>query len=344
MVDWRKKGMFELRIATLGFLLCAEMLSVAVAIAEPVRVRSGYTVAISGYSPLILENKAVLKHLGTSYVLDPEHFRSTSLELSALAAGEVDIISIAYSTFAVAVLNAHLDDIRIVADGNQDGVGDHRSVPFLVKNDGGIKTVEDMKGRVAASNGAGGAFDIAMRWMLYKHGLEDKRDYTVVETDFANMSPMLLSGKADLVIGAEPFVDIPEMRQNSHPLFTTRDAMGPSQMTVMASRSGFLAKNHAALVDFFEDMMASFRWFREPANHEAAVAMAARVTHQPAGNFADFIFTDKDFYRDPDLRPNLNSLQRNIAIMKELGYVKGDVDVQKYADLSLIDEARQRLK
>jgi len=316
----------------------------AAAQADPLVIRSGFTVATSGYGPLVLEAKPVLKHFGTSYILEPTHFRSTSLELSALAAGEVDIISIAFSSFAVAVLNAQLDDIRIVADGNQDGVGAHRTVPFLVRNDSGIARIEDMKGRVVASNGAGGAFDIALRWMLKKHGLEDKRDYTVVESDYANMAAMLLSGKADLIIGAEPYVDTPAMKQNSHALFTTRDSLGPSQMTVMASRAGFLAKNHAQLVDFFEDMMAVYRWFRDPANHAEVVAMVTRVTKQPPETFASWIFTDSDVYRDPDLRPNLDSLQRNIRVMNELGLVKGEVDVEKYADLSLIDEARQRLK
>ncbi len=324
-----------------AFLL---VLGVAAARAEPLTVRSGFTVATSGYGPMVLEEKSVLKHFGTSYVLEPAHFRSTSLELSALASGEVDIISIAFSSFALAVLNAHMDDIRIVADGNQDGVGEHRTVPFLVRNGGGIDRIEDLKGRVVGSNGAGGAFDIALRWMLKQHGLDDKRDYTVVESDYANLAAMLLSGKADLIIGAEPFIDTPAMKQNSHALFTTRDSLGPSQMTVMASRAGFLAKNHAQLVDFFEDMMAVYRWFRDPANHAAAVAIVARVTRQPPENFASWIFTDADVYRDPDLRPNLESLQRNIRVMNELGLVKGEVDVEKYADLSLIEAARDRFK
>src|SRR5580658_8036564 len=64
--------------------------------AETLTIRTGYTVPTSFYGPMVLEKKEVLAHLGTSYVLEPEHFRSTSLEMSALAAGEIDIISIAY--------------------------------------------------------------------------------------------------------------------------------------------------------------------------------------------------------------------------------------------------------
>ena len=98
-----------------------------------------------------------------------------------------------------------MDDIRIVADNLQDGVAGHKSVPYLVRNDGGIDRIEDLKGKVVATNGAGGAFDVAMRWMLLQHHLEDKKDYTTVETDYANMGPMLLERKAALIIGANPW-------------------------------------------------------------------------------------------------------------------------------------------
>ena len=211
---------------------------------------------VSGFSPLLLEKKDLMKHYGQSYVLEPQHFQSTSLELTALASGGADIVSLGYSTLAVAVLNAHLDDVRVVADANQDGGGGHKSVSFMVLNDSGIAKPEDLKGRVIATNGAGGAFDVAMRWMLHEHGLDDKRDYSAIETDYANMPAMLLSRKASLIIGAMPWALNPDLQANAHiPSLTAADALGASQMTVQASRAGFVAAHRAAMVDFFEDMM-----------------------------------------------------------------------------------------
>jgi sulfonate transport system substrate-binding protein len=311
---------------------------------EPLLIRSGFTVMISGYSPMVLEKKEILAHYGDSYVLEPRHFQSTSIELTALAAGEADIISIGYSTFAVAVLNAHLDDIRIVADANQDGVEEHKSVPFLVRNDGGIKAIEDLKGKVIATNGAGGAFDVAMRWMLHQHNLEDRRDYTAIESDYANMSAMLLDGKASLIIGAMPWALNPALQANSHTLFTARDALGRSQMTVMASRAAFIETNRAALVDFFEDMMAMARWLRNPSHRDEVIGIAARLTKQPAESLDGYLFSENDSYLDPSLRPDLDSLQRNIGVMRALGFIKGDVAVKQYAELSLVEEAAKRLE
>jgi sulfonate transport system substrate-binding protein len=311
--------------------------------ADPITIRSGYTVTVSGFSPLLLEKKDIMQHEGQSYVLEPQHFQSTSQELTALATGEADIVSIGYSTLAVAVLNAKLDDIRVVADANQDGADGHKSVPFMVRNDGGIATVEDLKGKVIATNGAGGAFDVAMRWMLHQHHLDDKKDYSTVEVDYANMPAMLLQKKASLVTGAMPWAMNPDLQANAHTLFTAADALGPAQMTVMASRSGFIAAHRAALVDFFQDMMIVQRWYRDPANHAAAIAIAANLTKQPEAGLEPYLFTKNDSYVDPKLQPNLDSLQRNIGIMRSLGFITADVDVKKYADLSIVDEAAKRL-
>jgi NitT/TauT family transport system substrate-binding protein len=311
--------------------------------AAPVTIRTGFTVITSGYSPLLLEKKDLMPHLGQTYLLEPRHFQSTSLELTALATGEADIVSIGYSTFALAILNAHMDDIRIVADNNQDGKNGHQSVRFLVRNDGGIARVEDLKGRVLATNGAGGAFDVAMRWMLHKHGLDDKKDYSTIETDYANMGAMLIGRKADLIIGANPWALNPALQAVSHTLFTAADAMGPSQMTMQAARAPFLDQNRAALIDFFTDAMASLRWFHDPAHRDEAVAIVARVTKQPPDQLAQYLFTDQDPYSDPDLRPDIQSLQKSIGVMRDLGFINADVDVKKYVDLSFITAASRRL-
>ena len=47
--------------------------------------------------------------------------------------------------------------------------------------DGPVKTIADMKGRVAATNTVGSGTDIGMRAALRKGGLEDKRDYSEIE-------------------------------------------------------------------------------------------------------------------------------------------------------------------
>jgi NitT/TauT family transport system substrate-binding protein len=57
----------------------------------------------------------------------------------------------------------------------------------------------------------------------------------------------------------------------------------------------------------------------------------------------DWAFTSRDQYRDPNGTPNLSALQNNLKQQKDVGFLRDDLDVQKYADLSMVGEAVKRL-
>jgi NitT/TauT family transport system substrate-binding protein len=84
------------------------------------------------------------------------------------------------------------------------------------------------------------------------------------------------------------------------------------------------------------------RWFYDPANRVEVLDIIASFTRQPVSSYADWLFTKNDDYRDPDLRPNLDAVQRDIDREVELGFLKTKFDVRRYADLSLVDEAARR--
>jgi ABC-type nitrate/sulfonate/bicarbonate transport systems, periplasmic components len=92
-----------------------------------------------------------------------------------------------------------MDDLRIIADEFRDGVEGYYSQEYMVLADGPIKKVDDLKGKVVMTNAAGSAVDVAMRAMLRKYGLEDKRDYTIVESAFPTMRAMLAEKKVDMI-------------------------------------------------------------------------------------------------------------------------------------------------
>lgn len=312
--------------------------------ADPVKLRIAWIVP-AGDAPLALLGKeGIAQHEGKSYTLDFVHFTATPPMISALSANEIDLVPFAFSTFALAVENAKLDDLRILADVFRDGVEGYYSTEYMVLNDSPVKKVEDLKGKVVTSNAAGSAVDIALRSMLRKHGLEDKRDYSLIESAFPNMKAMLIDKKVDLITGVAPFSQNPELRAVAHPLFVQKEAIGVSQMIIMTARSGFVQKNRAAIVDFLEDNLRELRWYWNPANHDAAVKAVTDFTKTPAALWSSWIFTKGDLYHDPMGQPDLTALQRNIGAAHELGFVPADLDPKKYADLSLVEEAAKRLK
>jgi NitT/TauT family transport system substrate-binding protein len=157
------------------------------------------------------------------------------------------------------------------------------------------------------------------------------------------MRAMLAEKKVDIIPAVLPFSLDPELRKISRPLFNQRDAIGVTQMIVWAARKPFLDKNRAVMVDFMEDTLRIVHWYLDPANHKETMEIAARITKQPAERF-DWIFTKRDTYRDPNMIPNLDALQKNVDMTKDLGFVKASVDVKKHSDLSIVQEAAKRLK
>ena len=310
--------------------------------AAPVRIRVGWVVVPASSAPLVLQKKDLLTNFGKSYVAEAIHFEGTPPVITALAAGELEIGPLAFSSFALAIQNAHMDDLRVICDEIQDGVPGHGTNQFMVLKDGPIKTVADLKGKVLATNVEGSAVDIAMRAMLRRSGLEANRDYTIIEAPFPAMRAMLAEKKADLISAVPPFSLDPNLTAIANTLFTQKDAFGITQLTMWTARTGFIQSNRAALVDFLEDVVRAIRWYTDPKNHEEAVAIVARLNKAPAARM-EWAFTSRDQYRDPNGLPNLTALQSNLQLQKQVGLLNEDIDVKKYSDLSMVEEAAKRL-
>jgi sulfonate transport system substrate-binding protein len=311
--------------------------------AEPLLIRNSYVVPVSNWEPMIVEKKDLAKHWGKSYVMEAVRYQGTPPMITALANGELEIANLAYSTLGIAVDNAGISDLRVIADDFRDGVPGYFSNQFFVRKDSGIKKIEDLKGKVLATNSVGAGIDIAMKAGLKKHGLIDKRDFTVIEAPFPTMAAMLTEKKADLVSAVLPFALSPQLNEVGFPLYDQTEGLGSSQFVFWTARQSWIDKNRAALIDYMEDMLRIERWYLDPKNHDEVMQIAGRLLKLPPERFS-WVYTKKDYYRDPDMRPDLVALQRNVDVAVDLGIFKSKIDVKKYSDLSLIEEAAKRLK
>ena len=310
--------------------------------AEPVRLRIGWAVVPGQLTALIFAKPDLLAHYGKSYTADLVRFRGSAPQITALAAGELDLAALAFSSFGLAIQNAGMTDLRAIGDLYQDGIDGYYANEYVVRAEGAIDKVEDLKGKVLATNGRGGAVDMGLRKILRDHGLEDRRDFRVVEIQFPNMLAALEEKKVDLIGLVTPFSRLAKESGKTRTLFTMKDAMGETQTTLLAARAPFIAAHRAALVDFFEDWQHALAWYYDPANRGQALAVIAALTKEPAESFAGWVFTKEDYFRDPAARPNLTALQHNLDLQKELGFLKISIHVDDYADLSLVDEAASR--
>lgn len=315
----------------------------AMAFAEPLRIRVGWSNMPHHLIPVLYTKPEILKHYGTRYVVETVQFRGSSAQIPALAAKQVDITVSAASAFSLAIVNGNVD-MRVLADVIQDGVEGYNSDAFLVKLDSGIDSIKDLKGKRIATNGIGSFTDTVQRVMYKKHGLEDGRDYTMIEATFPNMSAMIESGKVDLVPTINPFRDQMLATGNYKVLYTQGDVLGPTNGTFLAGRAEFLKENREVLLDFFEDHIRAIRWFRDPANREEAVTILSEFMQQPKENLS-YVFTKEDFYRDPFMFPNVPNIQKLIDVPRELGLSKIELQLDPdYVDISFVEEAKRRIE
>ena len=318
-------------------------LHTASAQADPLKIRMGWVAAPASLTPILFPTEGIAQHKGKSYTVEDTHFQGSPLQITALQSGQIDIAALGFSSFSLAVENAGMNDLRIIGDEIQWGVEGYGTADFAVLKDGPIKKVEDLKGKVLVTNGIGGGLDMIMKAEMLKHGMIDKRDFSVVEINFPNMKAVIEEHKADLIPSVLPFSRNPAQAAITRTLFTTADAMGHVALSFWVAHQDFLDKNHAAMVDFLEDYVRSIHWYLDPKNHDAAVKYVSDFTKVPVPVMQDWLFTKADNYRDPNGLTDIDAVSRNIHSQRELGLIKADLDAHQYDGLALIREAAKRV-
>ncbi len=332
-----------LKGAAAGALALAAPATIARAGDGPITVRIGWSTMPGHLIPVLYQKPERLKHYGKSYTVQPISFRGSSPQISAMAANEIDMGAFGALVLALSVNNARIDT-KAVADIIQDGVGDYHSETFMVRSDSGINKVEDLKGKRIGTNAIGSASDTAIRVMLDKHGLRDKRDVTIVEASFPNIPAMIEAQKLDMGTVLQPFSDEYLKNGKFKTLFTAKDAVGPSELVALCANGAFLAQNKDQLMDFFEDHVRSVRWFTDPKNHAEAVQIIAKFMQLPP-EALQYLFTTHDYYRDPYMIPNLRTLQTGIDLAVKMGLANRGIKVEPdHADLSFVNEAKRRIE
>ena len=154
-----RKIMRVLKSAWAG--LAAALIANTASAQAPVKIRTSWVAPVANWASILLEKKDLARHMGKSYVMEPVRYAGTPLIITAMASGDLEIGNLAYSTLALAVQNAGMSDLRVISDEFQDGVPGYYTSEFMVLKDGPIKKVEDLKGKIIATNAAGSAVDVA---------------------------------------------------------------------------------------------------------------------------------------------------------------------------------------
>ena len=294
---------------------------------------------------LVLEKKDILKHYGQSYVAEATRFEGTPPVITALASGELDVGPLAFSSFGLAIQNAHMDDLRVISDEIQDGVAGHGSDNEF---GGAWRRADQDRGR---SEGQSARHQRHGQRRRHRHAgdaecgttcLEANKDYTlIVEAPFPAMkSGSCLEKKADLISAAAAVLARSRAaRHGKNTLFTQKDAFGITQPTMWTARTGFIDKNCAALVDFLEDTVRAVSAGLAILRTTIAGRHRGPVAQQgAAGAHGMGVRPKARLYTATRTacRTSPRS-QSNLQLQKQVGFLKGTISTPKtYSDLSMV--------
>ena len=109
--------MRTLKSVLLGAVAAVSLaLTASIADAAPTKIRVSFVVPVGNWMSLVYEKKDLMKNYGKTYEVEVTRFQGTTPMITALAANELDIADLAYSSFALAVENAGMKDLKVIAD------------------------------------------------------------------------------------------------------------------------------------------------------------------------------------------------------------------------------------
>jgi len=308
---------------------------------KPVEIRVAVSVGTT-INQFLRMKPELLKHDNKSYKLDLIQYFSGSPQIPVLAAKKLDLCWFSWDNFSTTIVNAGLD-LKIIADIFQDK-NDHWSNCYAVLDKSPTKNPGDLRGKTIGIGSFGTTPDFAVREMMKRYQMEYPRDYNLVEVKLPAMEAMLRDGKIDCGNFIITIWNQAQKKGGLRKLFTNRDIYGESQELMYVARSEFIDSHRQVLVDFLEDLMRVTQWFLNPANHKEAVQLAAQHLKIPVDALEPWAFTKEDTYKDPFLVPNIQSVKRHVKWFYENKYISKPLDVDKYTDLSLIEQARKQLE
>jgi ABC-type nitrate/sulfonate/bicarbonate transport system substrate-binding protein len=301
--------------------------------AEPPLIRFGRGFAAEEQVWLMTARPDLAPNQGKRYQLKQILFQANPQRFQAYLAGEID----AGTAPGLTVIFASEQglDIKVVASVCLEAAGKQWfSTTYMVKDDGPVKSVKDLKGGTIGVVGIKTATDLWARAGLLNAGLQPDRDTKVVPMAFPVIGDAVRSGKITAGTFVEPFYSAEMAKGGLRKLFTAAEAVGYEHELLDLWFGEKFLKNHPdAVRAFLADYVAVTQYYL------ANTAQAKRDLHK-----AGFVKTPLDIYlknadwkRDPNARVNVDSLKKLTVFMREkLNWLEKPVNVDALVDQSYL--------
>jgi ABC-type nitrate/sulfonate/bicarbonate transport system substrate-binding protein len=296
----------------------------------PLAIRLGYSLAAEEQLWLLMAKPSLGKNYGTLYTLDATRFTGSSQRAQAFAADAIDLAS----SGAEGVLFAAAEGIpsTIIASISKEALHRGFNTTFLALESSSIAKVEDLKGKTVAVNGFSTNGELWLKTALERHGMKET-DVTVVPVAFPAMAESLRSGRIDAGEFPQPFDAMAGKEMRVRTVFTSKTGMPfDEELVVIVGHEPYLKAHAEAISAFLADLRAATKYYLANPVESRQILIDKKFVRVPA----DVYLHMEDYYRDPNLRVDVDSLKKMQETQVAAGFQKKKADIASLVDLTYL--------
>ena len=328
-------------VRTLVHALTAALVLAPAQAAEKIKV--GLVAAVSDAPFLIAEARGYYRDAGVE--VETIHFDSAAKQMAPLATGDLDVGSGAISAGLFNAASRKID-LKIVADRSRMAPG-YQFMTLMIRkkliDSGRFKSYADLKGLKIALAAPGIGPATILNAAAAKGGLK----FADVEKVYISYPQQVGAFHNDAVDGSimiEPFATAIVTAGEGVRFSTTEDFFPGAQIALVYYGEKFASSKNGAAVAFMKAYIRATRDYNEAivsgkfgddANAREINALLVKALGMSEANIRGAYMHAVD----PDARPNIESIKRDIEFFRANGDLAAEVALDKIVDLGFIDAA-----
>jgi ABC-type nitrate/sulfonate/bicarbonate transport system substrate-binding protein len=298
----------------------------------PQTIRVGWTIPAEEAKYWMMRRPDRFPALGKDYKVEWVQFQGTAPMVQAMAAGALDCSTQGVLSMAQGAIQAHLETY-VVAQHVGEKPGSF-SVYWAVKDDGPIKTIEDIKGKSVGINVFGSGIYGPMALLLKRHGVDPEKDIKLVETGFPASEDAIRSGRVDVGVLNQPFAARAEAKGGLRKLFSIADGLPNVVHILDVCRKDVVDKNPELVRHYVRDLTAGMNM--AIANRDETLKVVSEVTKAPIAVLGTYLLKPNDFAREPGAKPNFAAIQAMLDVYAETGMLSKRLDVAQFRHPTIV--------
>jgi ABC-type nitrate/sulfonate/bicarbonate transport system substrate-binding protein len=272
-------------------------------------------------------------NMGKRYELKQILFQANPERFQAYLAGELD----AGTAPGLAIIFGRSQgmDFKLVASVCMEAAGkQYFTTTYMVKDDGPIKSIKDLKGGTIGVVGIKTATDLWARAGLINAGLVPDQDTKVVPMAFPVIGDAVRTGKVSAGTFVEPFYSAEMAKGGLRKLFTATEAVGyDHELLDLFFSEKFLKAHPDAVRAFLADYVTVTKYYLSHMEQAKTDLHKAGFVRTPLPVY----LKTSDWKRDPNARVDVGSLEKLAKFMHDkLQWLEKPVNVREMVDQSYL--------